>query len=115
MVSGPVWAPVASYDVSSLVDGMKIKASEIELARLEQLRLEDEARQREVAAERARVAAEQAAAEAAKVAAEEAAARQLAEEAAAAKAAEDEAARQKAAEAARLAEQPPAAPIDLGL
>lgn len=101
VVTGPVWAPVASYDVASLVDGMKIKASEIELARLEQLRLEDEARQREVAAERARVAAEQAAA------AEEARKREAAEAAARA--------------AAEQSAQPPPvvtttpAPIDLGL
>lgn len=133
VVKGPVWAPVASYDVASLVDGMKIKASEIELARLEQLRAEDEARQAELAAERARVAAEQAAAEAAKKAAEEEAARKLAEEEAAKKAAEEEAARKaaeeeaarkaaaeeaakkKAAEAARLASQQPPPPVDLGL
>ena len=105
VVTGPVWAPVASYDVASLVDGMKIKASEIELARLEQLRLEDEARQRELAAERARVAAEQAAAEEARRKAEEEAARQ---------AAADAESRRLAEEAARLAAQPPA-PMDLGL
>lgn len=98
VVKGPLWAPVASYDVTSLVDGMKIKASEIELAKLEQLRLEDEARQRAVAADRARVAAEQAAAAAAKKAAEEA-------NKAAAEAAAKEAAPQ----------QQPAAPVDLGL
>ncbi len=38
VVTGPAWAPVASYDVTSLVDAIKIKASELELARLEQLR-----------------------------------------------------------------------------
>jgi hypothetical protein len=98
VVTGPVWAPVASYDVASLVDGMKIKASEIELARLEQLRIEDEARQKAAAEERVRVAAEQAAADAAK------------------KAAEEEAARKAAAEAAaRAAAQKPAPPVDLGL
>ncbi len=99
LISGPLWAPVTRYDVAALVDSMRIKASEIELARLEQLRLEDEARQREVAAERARVAAEQAAAEAAR------------------KAAEDEAARRRRAEeeaAARASAEPPP-PMDLGL
>lgn len=108
VVTGPLWAPVASYDVASLVDGMKIKASEIELARLEQLRLEDEARQRELAAERARVAAEQAAA---------AEARRKAEQEAAEKAAAEAESRRLAEEAARAAAQPPAtpAPIDLGL
>ncbi len=108
VVTGPLWAPVASYDVASLVDGMKIKASEIELARLEQLRLEDEARQRELAAERARVAAEQAAA---------AEAKRKAEQEAAEKAAAEAESRRLAEEAARAAAQPPAtpAPIDLGL
>ena len=98
VVTGPVWAPVASYDVTSLVDGMKIKASEIELARLEQLRIEDEARQKAAAEDRARVAAEQAAADAAKEAAEEEAAKKAAAEA-----------------AAKAAAQKPAAPVDLGL
>ncbi|MBN9344807.1 MAG: AsmA family protein [Devosia sp.] len=108
VVTGPLWAPVASYDVASLVDGMKIKASEIELARLEQLRLEDEARQRELAAERARVAAEQAAA---------AEAKRKAEQEAAEKAAAEAESRRLAEEAGRAAAQPPAtpAPIDLGL
>jgi hypothetical protein len=116
VVTGPVWAPVARYDVTSLVDGMKIKASEIELARLEKLREEDEARQRELAAERARIAAEQAAAEAAKKAAEEKAARILAEEEAK-KAAEEEAAQQAAAEQPKPQPKPdvPRPPVDLGL
>jgi membrane protein involved in colicin uptake len=94
---------VTAYDVSELADGMKIRASEIELARLEQLRLEDEARRKAAADERARVAAEQAAAEAARQAAEQEAAR---------KAAEQEEAR-KAAEAAAASVPPP--PMDLGL
>jgi hypothetical protein len=109
VVTGPLWAPIASYDVSSLVDGMKIKASEIELARLEQLRLEDEARQKAAAEDRARVQAEQAAAEAAKKAAEDAAAKKAADEAAAKAAAE--------AAAQPVVPTPPAipAPVDLGL
>jgi hypothetical protein len=109
VVTGPLWAPVASYDVTSLVDGMKIKASEIELARLEQLRLEDEARQKAAAEDRARVQAEQAAAEAAKKAAEDAAAKKAADEAAAKAAAE--------AAAQPVVPTPPAipAPVDLGL
>ncbi|MBI4923473.1 MAG: AsmA family protein [Devosia nanyangense] len=102
VVSGPLWSPVTSYDVSSLIDGMKIKASEIELVRLEQLRAEDEARRKAAAEEQARLAAEQAAAAAAKNAADEAAAKKAAEEAAAKKAAEEAAAQQ-------------APPQDLGL
>lgn len=119
VVTGPVWAPVARYDVASLVDGMKIKAAEIELALLEaeaeRRKLDEEARQRELEAERARVAAEQAAVEAAKKAAEEEAARVAAEEAARI-AAEEEAARKAAAEAAaRRASSQPRPPVDLGL
>jgi hypothetical protein len=103
-ISGPLWAPVTRYDVQELVDAMKIRASEIELARLEQLRAEDEARQRAAAEERARIAAEQAAAaEAARKAAEEEAARK--------KQAEEEAAAKAAAERP----PPPPAPMDLGL
>ncbi len=94
VVTGPLWAPVASYDLSGLVEGMKIKASEIELARLEQLRAEDEARRQAAAAEQARVEAERLAAEAARKAEAEAEAR-------------------RAAEASRAAEPPP--PVDLGL
>jgi len=106
VVSGPLWAPVASYDVEGLVDAMKIRASEIELVRLEKLRAEDEARQRAAAEERARIAAEQAAAaEAARQAAEEEAARK--------KQAEEEAAAKAAAERARTPAPPP--PMDLGL
>jgi hypothetical protein len=98
VVRGPLWAPTTSYDVASLIEGMKIKASEVELARLEQLKAEADARAKAQAEENARIAAEQAAAEAAKKAADEEAARQ---------AAAAEAARQKAASSA--------APIDLGM
>ena len=102
-ISGPLWAPQLRYDVTALVDNMKIRASEIELARLEQLQREDEERRRQAAEERARVAAEQAAAEEARREAE----------AAARRAAEERAAR----EAAERAAQPPQVPfpLDLGL
>jgi hypothetical protein len=43
-VTGPLWAPDASADVASLVDGMKIKANEVELARLEKIKAEADAR-----------------------------------------------------------------------
>jgi hypothetical protein len=96
-ITGPVWAPIVTLDLATLADGMKIKASEIELARLEQLRAEEEERQKVAAAERARVLAEQAAAaEAAR------------------KAAEEEAAR-KAAEEAAKSPPPPPPPIDIGI
>lgn len=98
VIKGPLWAPNASYDVASLVDGMKIKASEIELAVLEQRRAEDEARQKAAADEQARVAAEQAAA-----------AKKAADDAALQKAADD------AAAAARAASSSSSAARDLGL
>lgn len=44
LIKGPLWAPQASYDVASLIEGMKIKASEIELALLEQRKAEADAR-----------------------------------------------------------------------
>jgi hypothetical protein len=103
-ISGRIWAPIVDLDVSALVDGMKIRASEIALAALEEARLAEEERQRELAAERTRVAAEQAAAEAARKAAEEEA-RRAAQEAAAA----------QAAAAAEAAAQQLPAPLDLGL
>jgi hypothetical protein len=98
VIKGPLWAPAASYDVASLVDGMKIKASEIELAVLEQRRAEDEARQKAAAEEQARIAAEQAAA-----------AKKAADDAALKKAAVD------AAAAARAASSSAAPATDLGL
>jgi hypothetical protein len=44
VVKGPLASPEASYDVASLVDGMKIKANEIELAILEQRKADADAR-----------------------------------------------------------------------
>lgn len=94
-ISGTLPAPVVTFDVSALVDNLKITASEAELAILEQRRAEAEARAKAEAEEKAKKDAEAAAAAAAK------------------KAADDEAAR-KAAEAAKKAAQP-SAPVDLGL
>lgn len=94
VVKGPLWAPSTSYDFASLIDGMKIKASEVELARLEQLKAAADARAKAQAEEDARLAAEQAAVEAAKKAADEEAAKQAAAaEEAQQKAAADAAAR----------------------
>jgi hypothetical protein len=115
VMTGPLWAPQTSYDVGSLVDGMKIKANEIELATLEKRQAEDLARQQAAAAEQARVAAEQAAKAAADAAAKKAAddaAAKAAADAAAKKAADDAAARAAASSSSSASQ---AAPVDLGL
>ncbi len=101
-LSGRLDAPERVFDVSGLVDAIMVRAYEAEVARLEKLRAEDEARKQAAEAEAARLAAEEAARkaaadEAARKAAEEAAAKKAAEDAAALKAA-DEAAAKKAAE-----------------
>lgn len=120
-IGGTLPAPERKFDVAAIVDAIMVRAYEIEVARLEQLRAEDEARRQAAAAERAR-RAEQAAAEAAakkaaeeaeKRAAEEAKAKAEAEEAARKKAEEEAAARKKAEEAAaarRAAEEPISSP-----
>jgi hypothetical protein len=43
-IKGPLWAPQATPDVTPLVDGMKIKANEVELARLEKIKADADAR-----------------------------------------------------------------------
>ena len=108
-LGGTLAEPQRTFDASGMIDAMKARALELEVARLEKLRAEDEARQKAAAEERARVAAEEArkreAEEAARKAAEEAAARQRAEEAAA-----------RRAEEQRQQQQPPVlGPMDLGL
>jgi hypothetical protein len=120
-LSGTLMAPERQFDVSSLVDAIMVKAYEAEVARLEKLREEDEARRKAEEAEKARLAAEAAAIRAAdeaaaRKAAEEAAARQAAEEEAARKAAEEEAARKaKAEEELRKAIEEFNRPMDIGL
>lgn len=119
-LGGTLSAPVRSFDVAAMVDAIMVRAYEIEVARLEQLRAEDEARRQAAAAERARLAEE-----AAKKAAAERAAKRTEEEAAVKKAATDEAARQKAEDeaAAKKAAEEEALrralqrtqPLDLGL
>jgi hypothetical protein len=117
-IDGTLNAPVREFDVTGMVDGLMVRAFEVEVARLEQLRAEDEARQRAAAEERARLTAElaqqRAAEEAARREEEEAAARAAAEEEAARRAAEAEEARLREEEARRRAEQANQ-PLDLGL
>lgn len=120
-LSGTLLAPERKFDVSSLVDAIMVKAYETEVARLEKLREEDEARRKAEEAEKARLAAEAAAIRAAdeaaaKKAAEAAAAQKAAEEAAAKKAAEEEAARKaKEEEELRKAIEEFNKPMDIGL
>ncbi|KQT44747.1 hypothetical protein ASG47_15005 [Devosia sp. Leaf420] len=81
-LSGTLPAPVVTVDTSELVAAIQVRANELEVDRLEALRLEDEARQREAAEARNRLIEEQrrqAAAEAAARAAAEEAARQAQE------------------------------------
>src|SRR5690606_29115873 len=106
-LAGTLLAPTVSYDVSGLVDAIMVKAYEAEVARLEKLRAEDEARKQ--AEEEARAAEEAAA----KKAAEDAAAIKAAEDAAAKKKAEEEAARRAQAEALRRAQEEASKPLDL--
>lgn len=115
-LAGTLLAPAVSYDVSGLVDAIMVKAYETEVARLEKLRAEDEARkQADADAKAAEEAAAKKAAEdaAALKAADEAATKKAAEEAAAKKKAEDEAAKRAQAEALRRAQEEASKPLDL--
>ncbi|WP_069911727.1 AsmA family protein [Devosia insulae] len=120
-LGGTLLAPERTFDVSSLVDAIMVKAYEAEVARLEKLREEDEARLKAEEAEKARLAAEAAAIRAAdeaatRKAAEEAAARQAAEEAAAKQAADEQAAKKaKEEEDLRKALEEFNRPMDIGL
>jgi hypothetical protein len=76
-LEGTLIAPVVTVDTSELVAAVQVRANELEVDRLEALRLEDEARQRAAAEERNRLIEEQR-----RKAAEEAAARAAAEDAA---------------------------------
>ncbi|MDB5539780.1 MAG: hypothetical protein JWQ89_1507 [Devosia sp.] len=124
-LGGTLLAPERQFDVSGLVDSIMVKAYEAEVARLEKLRAEDEARKKAEDAEKSRLAAEDAAriaaeAEATRKAEEEAAAKQAADEAAAAQAAEEAAAQEAADQAADQAAMKKAMeelnkPMDIGL
>lgn len=76
-LSGTLSAPIVTVDTTELVAAVQVRANELEVDRLEALRIEDEARQRAAAEERNRLIEEQR-----RKAAEEAAARAAAEEAA---------------------------------
>jgi hypothetical protein len=119
-IAGSLWSPTATYDVAALVDGMKIKASEAELAILEQRKAEADARARQQAEENARQAAALKAAQAAMVAEQAAeAAANIAADAAEKQAAEDAAAAKAAAVAASasaaVSASSSAAATDLGM
>jgi len=85
-LSGTLDAPARTLDIASMVDAIKVKALEVEVARLEALKVADDARAKAAAA-------------ANKEATEDAAAKQLADQQAA-QAAADAAARQAAADEA---------------
>jgi uncharacterized protein involved in outer membrane biogenesis len=117
-LDGTLHDPVREFDVSGMVDGLMVRAYEVEVARLERLRAEDEARQRAAAEERARLAAElaeQMAAEEAAERAEEEAAAAAEQRAAEQRAAEEEAARRRAEEEERRQAEEANQPLDLGL
>lgn len=118
-LGGTLVEPVREFDVSGMVDGLMVRAYEVEVARLERLRAEDEARQRAAAEERARLAAElaeqMAAEEAAERAEEEAAAEAAGQAAEDERAAEAEAARLRQEEEARRRAGEASQPLDLGL
>ncbi len=81
-IGGTLYAPLVTRDLGEIVAAVQVRANELEVDRLEALRLEDEARQRAAAQERNRLIEEQrrrAAEEAARIAAEEEA-RRLEEE-----------------------------------
>lgn len=81
-IAGTLLKPTVLLDLDTMVAAIQVRANELEVDRLEALRVEDEARQRAAAEERNRLIEEQrqrAAAEAAQRAAEEEAARQAAE------------------------------------
>lgn len=86
-LAGSLTAPIRVLDFAPMVDAIQVRALELEVDRLEQLRAEQEARAQAAAEERARIMAEEARIKVLKAIAAE------------------EKAREEAAEAARIAEQ----------
>jgi len=60
VISGTLVAPEHELDLTQMIDGIKVRAYELEVDRLEKLRAEDEARARAAAEERARLMEEHA-------------------------------------------------------
>ncbi len=90
LLGGTLLAPERTLDVAQMIDAIQARALELEVERLEALRAAEEARQRALAEERARIMEEEA---------------QRAAEEASRQAAEAEAERLRQEEAARLAEE----------
>ena len=102
VIGGTLAAPEVQLDLEPMVGAIQVRANEIEVDRLEALRIEDAERQRAAAEERNRLIEQQRQQRAA-----EEAARRAEEEAEAARiAAEEEAERQREAEEAEAAEEP---------
>ncbi|VDS05790.1 AsmA family protein [Devosia equisanguinis] len=108
-LAGTLMAPLASIDLTEMVAAIQVRANELEVDRLEELRLADEERQRAAAEERNRLIAEQR-----RLAAEEAA-RKAAEDAARAPAVEPETPEEAASGGSLLVEpNQPQGPLNLG-
>lgn len=96
-LGGTLPAPERTFDLAQMVEAVKVRAYELEVARLEQLKAQDEARARAAAEERARLMATEARQKAEAAVAAAAADKAAADKAAADKAAADKAAADKAA------------------
>jgi hypothetical protein len=116
-LGGTLAEPERVFDAAGMIDAMKARALELEVARLEKLQAEDEARQKAAAEERARIAAEEerkrVAEEAARKAAEDAAAKVRAEEEARRRAEEERLRRERQQQQQRSTDI--VGPLDLGI
>lgn len=109
-LGGTVPAPEVTVDVTEMVAAVQVRANELEVDRLEALRIADEERQRAAAEERNRLIAEQQ-----RRAAEEAAARAAVEEAARRALEEQQNTTPVVPETVQPFEVTPQGPLDLGL